>query len=92
MCRSPGTLVVCLRDCQARYVGGNDESPQLIDDAWTYNANLRAEDGSRERDRRNAFRELVLVPLVFLGLILLLILLMSHSAFGQAGSGRIVGR
>ncbi len=43
-------------------------------------------------DRRDAFCELVLVPLVFLGLILLLIRLMSHSAFGQAGSGRIVVR
>jgi hypothetical protein len=63
---------------------------KLINDAWTYNANLRAEDDSRERDR-NAFHELVLVPLGFLGSTLLLILLMSHSAFGQAGSGRIAG-
>ena len=64
---------------------------KLINDAWTNNATLRAEDSSRERDPRNAFHEFVLLPLGFLGSILLLILLMSHSAFGQAGSGRIAG-
>jgi hypothetical protein len=64
---------------------------KLVNDAWTYNANLRAEDGSREQDRLSAFRELVLVPLGLLGSILLLILLMSHSAFCQAGSGKIAG-
>jgi hypothetical protein len=64
---------------------------KLINDAWTNNATLRAEDSSHERDPRNAFHEFVLLPLGFLGSILLLILLMSHSAFGQAGSGRIAG-
>src|SRR6202045_781833 len=52
---------------------------------------LRAEDGSRLRDQRSAFHELVLIPFSFLGAVLLLILLMSHSALAQAGSGRLAG-
>jgi hypothetical protein len=67
------------------------EHRRLIDDAWTYNSNLRAEDGSQMQDRKSAFRELMLVPIGFLCATLLLILLMSHSGFGQAGSGRNAG-
>ena len=54
-------------------------------------SNLHAEDGSRMSDQQSAFRELVLVPFSFLGVVFLLILLISHSAFAQAGSGRIAG-
>ena len=67
------------------------EHRRLFDDAWTYNSNLRAEDGSQMQDRKSAFRELILVPIGFLCAILLVIFLMSYSAFGQAGSGRIAG-
>src|SRR3984957_12354143 len=52
---------------------------------------LRAEDGTRVPDQQSAFREFVLIPFSFLGAVFLLILLMSHSAFAQAGSGRIAG-
>ncbi|HWZ49951.1 MAG TPA: carboxypeptidase-like regulatory domain-containing protein, partial [Granulicella sp.] len=52
---------------------------------------LRAEDGSQVPDQQSAFREFVLIPFSFLGAVLLLILLMSHSALAQAGSGRLAG-
>jgi hypothetical protein len=52
---------------------------------------LRAEDGSRTPDQQSALRELVLIPCGFLGALFLLILLFSHSALAQAGSGRIAG-
>jgi hypothetical protein len=67
------------------------EHRRLFDDAWTYNSNLRAEDGPQMQNQKSAFREFILVPIGFLFAILLAILLMSHSAFGQAGSGRIAG-
>jgi len=54
-------------------------------------AKLRAEDGSRTPDQQSAFRELVLIPCGFLGVLVLLILLFSPSALAQAGSGRIAG-
>jgi hypothetical protein len=67
------------------------EHRRLLDDAWSYNANLRAEDGSRIPDRTSAFREFILIPIGFLFATLLIILLITCSAFGQAGSGRIAG-
>jgi hypothetical protein len=67
------------------------EHRRLFDDAWTYNSNLRAEDGSRMQDRKSAFREFVLVPIGFLCAILLLILLISYSALAHAGSGKSAG-
>jgi hypothetical protein len=67
------------------------EHRRLLHDAWSYNANLRAEDGSRVQDRTSAFRALILIPIGFLFATLLLALLITCSAFGQAGSGRIAG-
>ena len=67
------------------------EHRRLLDDAWIYNTHLRAEDGSRAQDQQNAFHEFVIVPLGFLGVIVLIVLLLSHSALAQAGSGRIAG-
>jgi Carboxypeptidase regulatory-like domain len=67
------------------------EHRRLLDDAWTYNTPLRAEDGSRAQDQRNAFHEFVIVPLGFLGAIVLIVLLMSCFVRAQAGSGRIAG-
>jgi Carboxypeptidase regulatory-like domain len=67
------------------------EHRRLFDDAWSYNPNLRAEDGSRIPDRTSTFREFILIPIGFLFATLLLILLITCSAFGQAGSGRIAG-
>ncbi len=59
--------------------------------ASNHSTKLRAEDGSQVRDRQSAFHELVLVPFSFLGAVLLLIVLLSHAALAQAGSGRIAG-
>src|ERR1700722_14782251 len=67
------------------------EHRRLLDDAWSYNANLRAEDGSRIPDRMSAFREFILIPIGFVFATLVIILLVTCSAFGQAGSGRIAG-
>ena len=67
------------------------EHRRLLDNAWTYNANLRAEDGSRIPDRTSALREFILIPIGFVLATLSIILLITCSAFGQAGSGRIAG-
>src|ERR1700723_748689 len=67
------------------------EHRRLLDDAWSYNANLRAEDGSRIPDRMSALREFILIPIGFVFATLVIILLVTCSAFGQAGSGRIAG-
>ena len=67
------------------------EHRRLFDDAWSYNSNRRAEDGSWMQDRKSVFQEFILVPIAFLCATLLLNLFMSCSAFGQAGSGRIAG-
>jgi hypothetical protein len=67
------------------------EHRRLLNDAWSYNPNLRAEDGSRIPDRRSAFRDFILIPIGFVFATLLTILLITCSAFGQAGSGRIAG-
>jgi hypothetical protein len=67
------------------------EHRRLLNDAWSYNPNLRAEDGSRTPDRRSAFRDFILIPIGFVFATLLTILLITCSAFGQAGSGRIAG-
>jgi hypothetical protein len=67
------------------------EHRRLLDDAWSYNANLRAEDGTGIPDGMSAFREFILIPIGFVFATLLTILLITCSAFGQAGSGRIAG-
>jgi hypothetical protein len=64
---------------------------QFFNKAVNNCSKLRAEDGSRVPDQQSAFRECVLVPFSFLGAVLLLIVLLSHSALAQAGSGRIAG-
>src|ERR1700733_10059289 len=67
------------------------EHRRLLDDAWSCNAILRAEDGSRIPDRTSAFREFILIPVGFVFATLLIILVITSSAFGQAESGRIAG-
>src|SRR3984885_10354298 len=67
------------------------EHRRLLDDAWSYNAILRAEDGSRIPHRMSAFRGFILIPIGSMFTTLLIILLITSSAFGQAGSGRIAG-
>ena len=64
---------------------------ELIDDAWTYNANLRAEDGYHPEPRGKASpaMRIGIGILLFLTLIAILILLTTH-AWGQT-SGRITG-
>src|SRR5580692_8504220 len=88
----PRTLVVCPKlQSGALHRRKDMEHRRLPDDAWIYNTRLRAEDGSRAQDQQNAFDEFVTVPLGFLGVIVLIVLFMSHSALAQAGSGRIAG-
>jgi hypothetical protein len=58
------------------------EHRRLFDDAWNYNANLRAEDGFRMPDRTSAFREFILIPIGFVFATLLIILLITCSPLG----------
>jgi hypothetical protein len=67
------------------------EHIRLPDETWTYETDLRAENGAADHTRRSDFQEYVVAPVVFLVAILLFIWLMSLSAFAQAGSGRISG-
>src|ERR1700730_6412708 len=64
---------------------------KLINDAWTYNANIRAEDGPQPPTGWRALRDTVLIPLGFIFALALFSMLMSHSALAQAGSGRRAG-
>ena len=64
---------------------------KLINDAWMYNANIRAEDGPQPPAGWRALRDTVLIPLGFILALALFSMLMSHSALAQAGSGRIAG-
>ncbi|WP_263366049.1 TonB-dependent receptor [Edaphobacter bradus] len=64
---------------------------KLMNDVWTYNANIRAEDGPQPHTGWRAVLDTVLIPLIFILALVLFSMLMSHSAFAQAGSGRIAG-
>jgi hypothetical protein len=64
---------------------------KLINDAWMYNANIRAEDGLQPPRGSRALLDAVLIPLGFIIALLLLALLISHSALAQTGVGRITG-
>jgi hypothetical protein len=64
---------------------------KLINDAWIYSSNARAEDGLRPSCGWRAMRDNVLVPLGILIALVVLALLMSHTALAQTGSGRIAG-
>jgi len=54
-------------------------------------ANLRAEDGYQMHQRQRALQTAILVPFLILAFIAILVLLLSHPAFGQAVGGRIAG-
>ena len=64
---------------------------KLIDIARTHNANIRAEDRPQPPRGWRALVDTLLIPLAFILVLLLFVLLMSHSALAQAGSGRIAG-
>jgi hypothetical protein len=64
---------------------------RLIDDAWTYNVNIRAEDGPQPPRGWIAVLDNLLIPVGFILALILLSILMSHSALAQTGSGRITG-
>src|SRR3984957_13449133 len=64
---------------------------KLISDAWTYNANIRAEDGPQPPRGWRGLLDTVLIPLCFIAVLVLFAMLMGHSALAQAGSGRITG-
>jgi Carboxypeptidase regulatory-like domain len=64
---------------------------KLINDAWTYNANIRAEDGPQPPRGWSSLVDTLLIPLGFILALALFSMVMSHSAFAQAGSGRIAG-
>ena len=53
---------------------------KLMNDAWTYNANIRAEDGPQPPTGWRALRDTVLIPLAFILALALFSVLMSHSA------------
>jgi hypothetical protein len=64
---------------------------KLIDNAWTYNVNIRAEDGPQPPRGWRALLDNLLIPVGFILALVLLSFLMSHSALAQTGSGRITG-
>jgi hypothetical protein len=64
---------------------------KLIDNAWTYNVNIRAEDGPQPPREWRAVLDNLLIPVGFILALILLSILMSHSALAQTGSGRITG-
>ncbi|QNI32073.1 TonB-dependent receptor [Alloacidobacterium dinghuense] len=63
----------------------------LINDAWVYSSNARAEDGLEPPRGWRALRDTVLIPLGVFVVLLVLALFMSHTALAQTGSGRIAG-
>jgi high affinity Mn2+ porin len=67
------------------------EHIRLPNEKWIDDANLRAEDGLPDHNRRRDFQEYVAAPVGFLLAIILFVWLMSLSAFAQAGSGRVSG-
>src|SRR4030081_252246 len=64
---------------------------KLTNDAWTYNVNIRGEDGPQQPRRGRTQLDNLLTPVGFILALVLLSILMSHSAFAQTGSGRIAG-
>src|ERR1700722_22776 len=64
---------------------------KLINDAWTYNPNIRPEDGPQPPRGWRALLDTLLVPLCFIAVLVLFAMLTTHSAHAQAGSGRIAG-
>lgn len=64
---------------------------KLINDAWTYNANIRAEDGPQPPRGWSAVLHGVLISLGIIAALVLVAMLMSHYALAQAGSGRTTG-
>ena len=64
---------------------------KLIDNAWTYNVNIRAEDGPQPPRGWRALLDNLLIPVGFILALILLSIFMSHSAFAQTGSGTITG-
>jgi hypothetical protein len=63
----------------------------LINDAWVYSSNARAEDGLQPPGGWRALCDTVLVPLGLYVAFFLLLLFTSHTAVAQTGSGRIAG-
>src|ERR1700678_2756723 len=64
---------------------------QLMNDAWTYNANIRAEDGPQPPRGWRSLLDTLFIPLCFIAALVLFAMLTTHSAHAQAGSGRIAG-
>ena len=64
---------------------------KLMNDAWTYNANARAEDGQQPPTGWKALLDAVLIPLGFILAITLFAILLSHSALAQTVVGKIAG-
>src|ERR1700723_3742906 len=64
---------------------------QLMNDAWTYNANIRAEDGPQPPRGWRSLLDTLFIPLCFIAALVLFATLTTHSAHAQAGSGRIAG-
>jgi hypothetical protein len=63
----------------------------LINDAWVYSFNARAEDGLKPPAGWRAVYDRLLVPLGLYVALFLLLLLASQRALAQTGSGRIAG-
>jgi hypothetical protein len=63
----------------------------LINDAWVYSSNVRAEDGPQPPGGWRALRDTVLVPVGLYVALFLLLLVASQRALAQTGSGRIAG-
>ena len=62
---------------------------KLIDTAWTYNVNIRAEDGPQPPRGWRSLFDTLLVPLCFIAALVLFAMLTTHSAHAQARSGRM---
>jgi hypothetical protein len=63
----------------------------LINDAWVYSSNVRAEDGLQAPRGWRALCDTVLLPLGLYVALFLILLLTSQTALAQTGSGRIAG-
>ena len=63
----------------------------LINDAWVYSSNARAEDGLQPPGGWRSLCDRVLLPLGLYVALFLILLLTSQTALAQTGSGRIAG-
>ena len=63
----------------------------LINDAWVYSSNVRAEDGVLPPGGWRALYDTVLVPLGLYVALFLLLLVATRTGLAQTGSGRIAG-